>query len=138
FVSGAVGVLHLASGASGMSPLERVEVVGRGANLVVDNGMRLTYYRRGRTPDYGRSESYMVDEAYAPLVWEPEFSLGQLYNNNMFTLGYAQEVRHFCDCVLSGEAPTRGTLAEVAEIMTLFETYRNVDAGQTVTLQRPG
>ena len=49
FASGAVGTMYLAAGASGTSPLERVEVVGRGANLVVDNGVRLTYYRAGRS-----------------------------------------------------------------------------------------
>ncbi|HZZ88710.1 MAG TPA: Gfo/Idh/MocA family oxidoreductase [Caulobacteraceae bacterium] len=134
FASGAVGVLHLAAGASGVSPLERLEVVGEGSNLVVDNGARLTWYRKGRTPSYGRAASFLVDDAAAPLHWEPEFSLGQLYNNNLFTLGYAQEVRHFCDCVLAGAPPTRGTLADVAQIVKLFETFRTTDAGRTVVL----
>ncbi|HZZ37265.1 MAG TPA: hypothetical protein VFE03_16200, partial [Caulobacteraceae bacterium] len=136
FASGAVGCLHLAAGASGSSPLERLEVIGRGANVVVDNGVKLTYYRRARYPEYGRADNWLSDEEYAPLHWEPEFSLGQLYNSNLFTLGYAQEVRHFCDSVLSGQAPTRGGLEDVLEIMTLFEAYRTTDAGRTVVLER--
>jgi predicted dehydrogenase len=46
FVSGAVGTLHLAAGASGSSPLERLEVIGAGANVVLENGVKLTYSRR--------------------------------------------------------------------------------------------
>ncbi len=134
FESGAVGVLHLAAGASGASPLERLEVVGEGSNVIVDNGARLTWYRKARTPSYGRSASFLVDDDVAPLHWEPEFSLGQLYNNNLFTLGYAQEVRHFCDCVLAGTPPTRGSLDDVRQIVRLFEHYRSVDAGRTVVL----
>jgi predicted dehydrogenase len=134
FASGAVGTLHLAAGASGSSPLERLEVVGYGANVVVENGARLTYYRRAERPAYGRSASFMVDDAEAPLVWEPEFSLGQLNNNTLFLLGYAQEVRHFCDCVLTGSAPERGTLDECRAIMALYEAYRDTPPGVAVSL----
>ena len=37
FVNDATGVLHFTAGRSGTSPLERVELVGNGANVVVDN-----------------------------------------------------------------------------------------------------
>lgn len=134
FTSGAVGALHLAAGASGGSPLERLEVIGEGANVVVDNGVRVTYYRPCVRPAYGRAASYITDDDSAPLVWEPEFSLGQLYNNNLFTLGYAQEVRSFCDCVLTDTPPGRGSLAAVLEIVKLFEAYRAVDAGVTTPI----
>lgn len=136
FASGAVGALHLAAGGSGSSPLERLEVIGRGANVVVENGVKLTYYRRARYPEYGRADSWLTDEAHAPLHWEPEFSLGQLYNINLFTLGYAQEVRAFCDGVLEGRPPDRGSLGDVLEIMRLFEAYRTHDAGRTIVLER--
>ena len=134
FRSGAIGCLHFAAGLSGNSPLERLEVVGKGANVVVENGAKLTYYRPAKYPAYGRAASWIGDDEHAPLVWEPEFSLGQLYNNNLFTLGYAQEIRHFCQCVLDGRLPDRGTLDQVVEIMKLFEAYRSHDAGQRVTL----
>lgn len=45
FAGGAVGTLHLVAGIAQSSPLERLEVVGRDANVVVDNGVRVTYYR---------------------------------------------------------------------------------------------
>ena len=134
FVSGAVGVLHFAAGISGASPLERLEVIGEDANVVVDNGAKLTFYRRYKRANYGRTPTYIVEDEAAPLVWEPEFSLGQLYNSNMFTLGYAQEVRAFCDCVLTDTAPDRGSLRAVLEIVKLFEAYRRTDAGVLATI----
>gem|GEM_PF-6573390 len=48
FRQGGIGTLQLVGGQSGTSPLERLEVVGTGANVVVDNGINLTYYLPGR------------------------------------------------------------------------------------------
>jgi predicted dehydrogenase len=132
FESGAVGTMHLAAGQSGISPLERVEVVGRGANLVVENGVRLTYYRPGSVGEYGRVGNFTADDDSAALHFEPEFSLGQLYNKNLFLLGYAQEVRAFCDCVLRGEAPDRAGLEDAREILRLYEAFRGPDGVEVV------
>jgi predicted dehydrogenase len=138
FASGAVGLLHLCAGISATSPLERLEVVGEDANLVVENGAKLTYYRRHRHASYGRSGTFITAEEAAPVFWEPEFSLGQLYNSNMFTLGYAQEVRAFCDSVLENTPPDRGTLADVLEIVKLFQAYCDNDAASPVALNPKG
>ncbi|TDE02549.1 Gfo/Idh/MocA family protein [Jiangella asiatica] len=136
FASGAIGTLHLTAGSAVTSPLERVEVVGEGANVVVDNGVRLTYYRRGASLPYGRSASFVVDDDVAPLTWEPEFSLGQLYNKNLFYLGYVPEILHFCTAVLKGTPPTKGTLADVRLIMRLYEAYRRTEPGTVTTIER--
>lgn len=132
FESGAIGSLHLAAGSAVTSPLERVEVIGRGTNVIIDNGIRLTYYRRGGKRRYGRTASFVVDDDVAPLIFEPEFSLGQLYNKNLFYLGYAPEVLHFSQSVLASTPPTKGTLADALAIMQLFEAYQTVPAGQVV------
>jgi predicted dehydrogenase len=134
FVSGAVGQLHLAAGSSGSSPLERLELVGDGANVVVENGVNVTYYRRAALPAYGRALSYLVDDDVAPLRWEPEFSLGQLCNKNLFLLGYVPEVLHFCASVLSGQPPLKGTLADTLEIVKLLEAYRTAPPGVPVEI----
>ncbi|CAG7629907.1 Gfo/Idh/MocA family protein [Paenibacillus allorhizosphaerae] len=134
FVSGAIGTMHMTAGQSGASPLERLEVIGKGANVVVDNGVKVTYYRKAKPPEYGRSRSYMVDTESAPLHWEPEFSLGQLYNKNIFYLGYVPEVLHFCESVLGGEPPRKGTLEESLEILKLLEAYRNTPEGTVAVL----
>ncbi|MFI5732320.1 Gfo/Idh/MocA family protein [Kribbella sp. NPDC051587] len=124
FESGAIGSLHLAAGSAPGAPLERVEVIGDGAHVVVDNGVRLTYYRRGVELPYGRSASFIADDEVAPLHWEPEFSLGQLYNKNLFYLGYVPEIVHFCESVLAGKPVDKGSLADVRMILDLYERYR--------------
>ncbi len=126
FRNGAIGILQLAADQAGTSPLERVEVIGQGANVVVENGVKLIYYRRGgRGPGgYGRAASYIGDDAGAPIVWEPEFSLGQLYNKNLFTLGYAPEVIFFCQCVLTGRRPAFANLDDTLAMMRWYEAYR--------------
>ncbi len=132
FVNGGIGTLHLTSGQSGTSPLERVEVIGEGANLVVDNGVNLTYYRPGSRGAYGRAPSFLVPDDQAPLVWTPEFSLGQLYNKNLFTLGYAQEVRHFAQCVLEGRPLDRADLTMALEMAKVFQAYLAPDGEEVL------
>ena len=135
FTNGAVGTLHLTSGQSGTSPLERVEVIGRGCNVVVDNGVKLTYYRRGgRGPGgYGRSPNYIGNDDTAPIYWEPEFSLGQLYNKGIFMLGYAPEIIYFSECVLKNTPPIKCGLEAALEVTKLYEAYKN-PAGQILNL----
>ncbi|TDF98084.1 Gfo/Idh/MocA family protein [Paenibacillus piri] len=134
FLNGAVGTLHMPAGVSGSSPLERLEVVGSGANVVVENGVKVTYYRKAARPAYGRSASYLVDDQAAPLHWEPEHSLGQLYNKNIFYLGYVPEVLHFCESILNGQPPQKGTLEESLEIAKLFEAYRYSPEGSPIVI----
>lgn len=130
-VSGASAVIHFASGMSGTSPLERLEVVGDGANLVVDNGVKLTYYRKGgRGPGgYGGSPDYIGPDEGAPIYWEPEFSLGQLYNKGLFMLGYYGEVKYFVDCVRANATPAKSGLEDALEITKVFEAFMK-PAGQ--------
>lgn len=134
FRSGVAGSVHLAAGISGSSPLERLEVVGDGCNVVVDNGVKVTYYRKAERPAYGRAASYLVPDEAAPLYWEPEFSLGQLMNKNIFYLGYVQEVLYFCECILEGRAPVKGSLEASMEILKLFEALCTQPAGTVITL----
>ena len=125
FRNGVVGSVHFAHGQSGTSPLERVEVVGQGANAVVENGVKLTYYRRGHRGEggYGRSPDFIGKMDQAPLVWEPEYSLGQLYNKGLFMLGYAGEVRYFAECVLDDRSPDICSLNDALEIMKVYEAF---------------
>lgn len=134
FKSGAVGVLHLAAGQSMNGPLERVEAIGEGSHAVVENGLRLTHYRRAKLPSYGRASSWIQPEENAPVIYEPEFSLGQLYNNNMFTLGYVPEVLHFCEAVLENRAITKGRLEVALEIMKLYDFYANTPHGVSAAI----
>jgi predicted dehydrogenase len=138
FRGGPVGALHLAAGISGTSPLERLEIVGHGANLVVENGCRLTYYRPGGRGEggYGRAASFVGPDEAAPLLWEPEFSLGQLYNKGLFLLGYAPEILAFCDHALQNRPPEHAGLADALEITRLYEAFLTAPEGEVVTLPK--
>jgi predicted dehydrogenase len=134
FASGAVGALHMTAGQSWAGPLERVEAIGEGSHAVVENGVKLTHYRKAALPSYGRAASWIQPEESATLLYEPEFSLGQLYNNNMFTLGYVPEVLHFCEAVLGGRPISKGTLETALEIMKLYDFYATTPHGVSATI----
>jgi predicted dehydrogenase len=121
FKSGAVGLLHLTAGQSGVSPLERLEVIGKGANVVIDNGIKLTYYRPGNRGPYGGAPSYIGPDEAAPIYWEPEFSLAVLYNKGLFLEGFAGEVSYFAECVLKNKAPKKCGLDYALEVTKLYE-----------------
>jgi len=129
FRSGAIGSLHLTAGQSWSGPLERVEAIGEGSHAIVENGTKLIHYRKASLPTYGRASSFIQPDETAALIYEPENSLGQLYNNNMFALGYAPEVLHFCDAVLEGKPLTKGTLDAAIEIMKLYDFFSQTKEG---------
>jgi len=58
---------------------------------------------RRRASDSGEQRPTASGPAKAVLaVWEPEFSLGQLYNKDLFLLGYTQEIDEFARSILAG------------------------------------
>lgn len=138
FESGASGVIHFAHCMSGTSPLERMEVVGSGANLFVDNGIKLTYHKPGgRGPGgYGSSPCFIGPDDQAAIVWVPEFSLGQLYNKGLFMLGYYGEVKYFADCVRANTPPAKAGLGDALEITKVYEAFMQPE-GQVVRIN-PG
>ncbi|WP_131738036.1 Gfo/Idh/MocA family protein [Actinomadura roseirufa] len=130
FTSGASGVWHMAWGQSELSNMERIEVVGEGANVVVDNNSRVTYYRPGHHGDgsggYGRIGDYTSPLDEAPLHWEVNQYSGQPYNANVFVQGYAQEINYFAQRLLD-RAPVRiGGLADAWHVARLFEAVRAI------------
>lgn len=133
FRGGAVGTFHFSAGQSGMSHLERTEVVGEGANVVAENASRVTYYRKGAVRPYGRTPSFLTDDDRAPLLWTPEMSLGQLYNSNNFIQGYAPSIIAFARAAL-GDAPLPyGTLEDAVKVLKVFEALR-AGPGRTVVI----
>lgn len=131
FVSGASGVLHLPWGQSGLSPKERLEVVGEGANVVLDNNCALTYYRPGTPGDgpyaYGRVGDYTGPVAEAPLHWVIDNYSGQPFNMHLFSQGYAPEIIDFCQRVLDDRPIAVAGLGDAWHITRLFEALQAAD-----------
>lgn len=130
FVSGAVGSLNMPVHSGSGSRLEHTEIFGPGGHVIVDNNIRVSYYRHGPQVEggYGRAGSaYDKGMDTAGSCWEPEFSLGQPHNKGIFLLGYAPEFIYFCQCVLEGKQPQVGSLEDALELMHVYEAYRQAD-----------
>lgn len=119
--SGAVAGFHFPRTKSGVSPLEQLEAVGEGANVVVENAARLTFYRKASPGAYGRTIDTLTPLGEGPLRWEPELSLGQLYNDHNFIQGYGQSLLHFTEAALAGRPTTVGTLEDALEVLKVHE-----------------
>lgn len=132
FLSGALGQVFFPGRPSRSGQSERATLVGEGAHLVIDNVMRLSYFRQVSQPGvYGREPSFIGSDDDAPLFWEPEFTLGQMYNKNIFLIGYVGEVSHFAQSVLDGHAPERAGAADLLEIMRWTEALHQPSGTKT-------
>lgn len=128
FESGVVASLALTRGASLNCGMERTTIVSNaGRHIVVDNNIRVSYHR---TPPpepgtgYGSNPNFFTGTPErATAVWEPEFSLGQLYNKGLFLLGYYNEVNEFACSILEGRPPLKGTLEQAWQITRIFEAF---------------
>lgn len=132
--SGAVGSFHFSAGQAETSPLERLEVVGSMTNAVVDNATHLTWYRRAELGEYGRTPTYLTDIDHGPVTWQPELTLGQLYNNANFFQGYAPSLIEFARAAITGEPIRHGTLEDARHILAVFDALRSTPAGQPAIL----
>lgn len=117
FESGATGTLILDNTIP--SPLERLELSGDGAFLVVDEVARLAYYPQ-------------AERAWAqPKKWvsEPNTALQTPENDSLMLQGYAGEVQAFVDAVKRGEAPACSTIDDGVEAMRLVELIEKTGNG---------
>lgn len=124
FPSGAIASIAFTHGASLNGGMEHTTIVGTAnRHITVDNNHRVTYHRvpglgYGDNPDF-----YRGTPEQASAVWEPEFSLGQLYNKGLFLLGYYNEVREFARAVLEHRPVAKGTLDNAWQATRVFEAF---------------
>jgi predicted dehydrogenase len=125
YPSGLVASIALTHGAASNAGMERTVIVSdRGRHITVENNHRLTYHRNPPDLPYGQAPSYFQGTPeQVNAVWEPEFSLGQLYNKGLFLLGYYDEVNEFARAVLEKRAPRAGTLEHAWQATRIFEAF---------------
>jgi predicted dehydrogenase len=116
--SGAIASLHLGPYSYRPGLAERTEVNGDGASITVENNVKVTWYPAGEIAPYGKAADFTAWSGVTQ--WEPEFSLGQLYNKGLFLLGYHSELMHFCEAVLAGRQVEIGGLDDADEQLRVF------------------
>jgi predicted dehydrogenase len=122
----AVAVVHMPWGQSGTSPMERLEVIGEGANVVYQEGIELVYYPPGNrgsgSSQYGRTADFTTsDDRHAPRMWRMDGYSGQPYNMHVFYQGYAPQLMHFATCALAGEPVRFGSLVDAWYVTRVYE-----------------
>jgi predicted dehydrogenase len=134
FADGPVAVVTLTAGASSNGGMERTMIVGeKGRHITVENNTRVTLHRKPPI-GYGDAPTYYVGgPETANTVWEPEFSLGQLYNKGLFLLGYWGEINEFARSILERRPPAKGTLEQAWQATRIFEGFAE-GAGRRVVL----
>ncbi|MBS3762307.1 MAG: Gfo/Idh/MocA family oxidoreductase [Planctomycetes bacterium] len=139
YQTGAVASIALTRGASSNGGMERTTIVSdTGGHITVENGVRVTLHRTPPNLTYGATPSYYSGNANdVSALWEPEFSLGQLYNKGLFLLGYYNEINEFARSILDDRSPEKGTLREAWQITRIFEAFAK-GPGQPVKLDRNG
>jgi len=121
YESGAIGNFHLADGSARGQPNEHYTFFGDGCHLTIDNCLRVTF-QRGMRHDY-RGTTRFVAEGFdsGAIVWEAQNSFATLENKALFTQGFYEEMRYFCDCVLLGKPAEKGSLEFALGLMQVYE-----------------
>ena len=123
FASGATATLAMSAGLPMTSEFERTMLVGEGQAVTIENNIRVTLHRQPGL-GYGDEPNFFSPGADgASLVWEPEFSLGQLYNKGLFLLGYWAGLNEFTTSILEDRPPKMATLAHAHQATVVFEAF---------------
>jgi predicted dehydrogenase len=120
---GGIATLHLGPYSYRPGLAERTEVNGEQASIVVENNVRVTWYPAGQIAPYGQASDFTAWDGVTQ--WEPEFSLGQLYNKGLFLLGYHAELAHFCEAVLAGRDVEHGGIEAAEEQLRVFAALQH-------------
>jgi myo-inositol 2-dehydrogenase/D-chiro-inositol 1-dehydrogenase len=117
FAAGGTGVIVMTSLAPAV--VERLELTGEGAMIVVDDVATLEYYPR-------------VETVWQPAVKEvrrPNMALQTPENSGLFLQGYAGEVGAFIEAVRTGTPPPCATIADGVEMMRIVELLSDGESG---------
>lgn len=121
----AVATIAFTAGSCWRGGMERTMVVGENENhLVVENNVRVTWFKGPIPLPYGAApDFYAGGPEDTPAVWEPEWSMGQLYNKALFLLGYWGEVNEFARCIIEDRPPAKGDLRDAWRVTRILEAF---------------
>jgi len=138
FADGSIASVALTCGASSNGGMEHTQIFAKnkGRHISIENNIKVSLYRTPPDLHYGASPSfYTGTPENATAVWEPEFSLGQLYNKGLFLLGYYGEVEAFAQAVLNKTRVPKAGLDDAIMITKIFEAFAQ-GANKIIELSR--
>lgn len=101
--------------------------------MTIENALKVIF-QRGAPLDYGRSTSYTEGGIESgAIVWEPQNTLATLENMALFTQGFYNEMRYFCDMALARKPAEQGSLEFAHHIMQVYEAAL-VSSGERVEI----
>ncbi|MCB2226724.1 MAG: Gfo/Idh/MocA family oxidoreductase [Desulfarculaceae bacterium] len=141
YASSVCGCLHMPWGQSGTSPMERLEIIGSGANVVLERNMRLVYYppgHKGVVPmAYGQNVDFGGLSETAPRIWEMDGYSGEHYNNYLFYQGYARGLIYFCHCIVNDTPVKTAGLKDAWHILNAYDALKTIRSGEPQVLPPP-
>ena len=127
FAGGAVGTFNLVTAARRTS--ERYAFWGK-SHITIDNTQRVTVHR-GIPFDYSSTTNYAPSGMDSgSVIWEPKDTVATLENKALFTQGFYNELRYFCDCVLNRQEAENGSLEFALSVMKVYEAALLSDGGR--------
>ncbi len=118
FANGAIGNLHMSSGPQ--PNMENYGVYGDKWQMEI-NDTKVTLHR-GIPFNYSKTTSYIPEgDDSGAVVWNTSNCLATLENKALFTQGFYNETMYFCECVLQGKKPDKGTLEFALDMMKVYE-----------------
>jgi len=138
FDHGAIASLLLPAFHPRTGGMEHLQIFSDSARrIVVENNTRVFYFRDSAEPagtGYGATpDFYTAPLETAAALWEPEFSLGQLYNKGLFIHGYYNEITAFARAILDDQPITKGTVAHAKATARVFQAFAG-GPGKTIAI----
>ena len=126
FPDGTIASIAMTQGQSKNGGMERTQLFAKipGTHISVENNIKVSLHRTPPNIKYGSTPSFYTGTANdATAVWEPEFSLGQLYNKGLFLLGYYGEIEVFAQAVINDTPLPKSGLDDAIVITKIFEAF---------------
>jgi predicted dehydrogenase len=121
FVSGAVGIFHLADGTPPGYRVERYDLFGAGKVISIENSSKIAYHR-GIPFNYSMQNDFTSSGTESgSVVWEVNHCLATLENKALFVQGIFDELLDFCQAVLENRPLRIGNLEFALHVMQVYE-----------------
>lgn len=126
FRDGGVGQMHTGSAELWSQLNERVEVVGAGRFIVVDNYIDFKVFDDSLKP------LEMSPLKPCGLYWTPNFPIPGAHNQSYVLNGYVGELEHFATSLLEGRKPVPSDYDGYRALQMVFAARESIEKGEVV------